>query len=216
MTPMWEEHVEPTLVRDGVLRWRTLKMLGIGESAVEEKLDQLVRSTSPTVATYAKNDGVHVRIADKAATAAAADERIGLMEREVRARLGEHIWGTDGDTLGGVVGRALVARDWRLAVADALTGGELGHALADAPEAERWFAGALVRPGADADALERDVAAFAADVRLMVPAGASESELRLVTPDRSRRATVRYRSAAEGRRRALLGGLDLLRRALAD
>src|SRR5437899_12665122 len=73
MTPMWEGHVERTLVSGGVLRWRTLKLLGIGESAVEEKLDELVRSTAPTVATYAKNDGVHVRIAEKAATAASAD-----------------------------------------------------------------------------------------------------------------------------------------------
>src|SRR6266576_110858 len=58
--------VEPALTRGGALRWRTLKLLGIGESAVEEKLAELVHSTSPTVATYAKNDGVHVRVADKA------------------------------------------------------------------------------------------------------------------------------------------------------
>src|SRR3989441_5347616 len=123
MTPMWENHIEPTLARDGVLRWRTLKLLGIGESAVEEKLGDLVRSTAPTVATYAKNDGVHVRIAEKAATAAEADARIERMEAEVRARLGNHVWGVDDETLGGVVGRGLVARGWRLAVADARTAG---------------------------------------------------------------------------------------------
>jgi nicotinamide-nucleotide amidase len=90
MTPMWES-VEPSLTGGGALRWRTLKLLGIGESAVEEKLAELVRSTSPTVATYAKNDGVHVRVADKASTSAEADEHVAAMERTIRERLGEYV-----------------------------------------------------------------------------------------------------------------------------
>src|SRR5438876_7767808 len=113
MTPMWES-VEPSLMGGGALRWRTLKLLGIGESAVEEKLAELVHSTSPTVATYAKNDGVHVRVADKASAPAEADEHVAEMEREVRARLGEYIWGTDDETLPSVIGRRLAARTWRL------------------------------------------------------------------------------------------------------
>ena len=159
---------------------------------------------------------MHVRIADKAATAAAADARIERIEAEVRARLGDHVWGVDDETLGGVVGRGLVARGWRLAVADALTAGELARALADAPEAARWLAGALVVPGADASTLEREVRPLGAQVILLVPAGASESELRLYAPDRPRGQTIRYRTPAEARRRALLSGLDLLRRALAN
>src|SRR5438309_1071754 len=215
MTPMWEDHVEPTLARSGVLRWRTLKLLGIGESAVEQELGALVRSTAPTVATYAKNDGVHVRIADKAPSAAEADSRIAAMEEQVRARVGEHVWGTDDDTLGGVVGRALGARGWRLALADGLTAGDLARTLADAPDAPRWLAGAHVRPGADAASLERALAPLGAEVTLVVPAGESETELRVSVPGRTRGLTIRFRSPAEGRRRAVLGGLDLLRRALA-
>src|SRR5439155_13492611 len=130
---------------------------------------ELVRSTSPTVATYAKNDGVHVRIADKAATAAEADARIERMEAEVRARLGDHIWGVDDETLGGVVGRGLVGRGWRLAVADALTAGGLARALADAPEAARWLAGALVVPGAGGSTPEREGRASRPQVVLAVP-----------------------------------------------
>src|SRR2546430_12936317 len=93
MMPMWES-VEPSLTRGGALRWRTLKLLGIGESAVEERLAELVRSTSPTVATYAKNDGVHIRVADKASTPEEADGRIAQMEQAIRARIGEYGGGT--------------------------------------------------------------------------------------------------------------------------
>ena len=213
---MWEDQVEPTLAQGSALRRRTLKLLGIGESAVEERLDELVRSTSPTVATYAKNDGVHVRIADKAPTAAEADARIARVEADVRARLGDYVWGTDGETLAGVIGRALLARGWVLAVAESLSMGDIARSLADASDAPQWFAGGLVRLGAHADALEREARALGGDVFLLTPAGTEESELRTITPQRTRQLTVKFRSPADGRRRALLGGLDLLRRALAD
>jgi nicotinamide-nucleotide amidase len=216
MTPMWEDHVEPSLVRGGSLRWRTLKLLGIGESAVEEALAELVRSTSPTVATYAKSDGVHVRIADKAATAAEADASVARMETEIRARLGEHIWGSNDETLAGVISGGLAARRWKLSVAESLSAGDIARALSDAPGAPSWFAGALVRPAAAADALERDGRMLGGNVLLLTPDGREESELRVITPERTRRAPIRFRSPAEGRRRAFLGGLDLLRRALAS
>src|SRR2546426_5508070 len=132
MTPMWES-VEPSLTGGGALRWRTLKLLGIGESAVEEKLAELVHSTSPTVATYAKNDGVHVRVADKASAPEEADRHVAEMERAIRARLGEYVWGTDDETLPSVIGRRLEARKWRLAVAESLSAGGIPPAPAAAP-----------------------------------------------------------------------------------
>src|SRR2546430_8051003 len=177
MTPMWES-VEPSLVSGGALRWRTLKLLGIGESAVEERLAELVRSTSPTVATYAKNDGVHVRVADKASTPAEADGRVAEMERTIRARLGEYVWGADDETLPGVIGRGLEARSWRLAVAESLSAGDIARALAEAPGAERWFLGAIVPPSADSAALEGDGRRLRGDVLLVTPHAAETTELR--------------------------------------
>jgi len=215
MTPMWES-VEPSLTRGGTLRWRTLKLLGIGESAVEEKLAELVRSTSPTVATYAKNDGVHVRIADKASAAEDADRHVATMEREIRVRLGEYVWGTDDETLPSVIGRQLAARKWRLAVAESLSAGDVARSLADAPDAARWFAGAIVLPSADAERLESEGRRLGGNVLLTTPHGTDASELRAIAPGRTRRLEIRFRSPADGRRRALLGGLDLLRRTLAD
>ena len=215
MTPMWES-VEPSLTRSGALRWRTLKLLGIGESAVEEKLAELVRSTSPTVATYAKNDGVHVRVADKAATPEEADERVARVEQTIRARLGEYVWGADDETLPGVIGRGLEARSWRLAVAESLSAGDIARSLSEADGAERWFVGAIVRPSADSATLETEGRRLGGEVLLVTPHGAESSELRAILPGRTRRLDIRFRSPADGRRRALLSGLDLLRRALAD
>ena len=218
MTYMWEHHVEPTLAAGAVLRSRTLKMLGIGESMAEEALGELVRSTAPTVVTKAKNDGVHVRITDKDADAATMDARIAKMEAVVRERLGEYVWGTDDDTLGSVIGRGLSERGWHLATAESLSGGDVARALAESPGSASWYAHAVVRPRAEADELTRLLADLrpAPEVRLMIPHGDDSAELKIWTPDRSRTSTIRFRSRVEGRRRALLGALDLLRRALQD
>ena len=217
MTRMWEVEVEPTLGGASALRWRTLKLLGIGESSVEEALDELVHSTAPTVATYAKNDGVHVRITDKGTDSAAVAARIDEMDRTIRTRIGQHVWGTDDDTLGAVVGRALAARRWRLAVGESVTGGEIARALTDTDGSSAWLAGAIVIPDADERGLARWAAQLGAEVTCLAPAGDTETGLVVRTPDRdARRATVRYRSASEGRRRATLAALDLIRRALLE
>lgn len=214
MTPMWEDHVEPTLFAGEFLRYRTLKLLGIGESAVEEALGELVRSTAPTVATYAKSDGVHVRITDKARLADEATARIGAMESQIRERLGAHVWGTDADTLPGVIGAALERRGWRLATAEALSAGELALALGASPMPS--YAGGTVIPDAEPDALAASVSGYRTEVSAIVPRGTGQKvRLAVRTPDGQRTADIRYRTAAEGRRRAALGALDLLRSALA-
>src|SRR5436309_13421680 len=218
MTYMWEHHVEPTLAAGAVLRSRTLKLLGIGESLAEEALGELVRSTAPTVVTKAKNDGVHVRITDKDADAATMDGRIAGMEALVRERLGQYVWGTDDETLGSVIGHGLSERGWHLATAESLSGGDVARTLAESPGSASWYVRGFVRPMAKADELTRllDDLRPAPEVRLVVPYGEQSAELRIWTPDRPRSATIRFGSPVEGRRRALLAALDLPRRAIQD
>jgi competence/damage-inducible protein CinA-like protein len=213
MTRMWEHEVEPYLRRSAPIRSRTLKLLGIGESTVEEELGELVHSTAPTVATYAKSDGVHVRITDRDDDAAARDARIATVEKEVRSRIGAYVWGADDETLASAIGHRLVARGWRIATAEALTGGELARALSEPDGAEAWSAGGVVLPGADEGRLAAAVGPLGAEVVVLIPDGEPHGVV-VRTPEREERAPVRVASAAEGRRRGLLTALDLLRRTL--
>ncbi|MDQ2952434.1 MAG: CinA family nicotinamide mononucleotide deamidase-related protein [Chloroflexota bacterium] len=214
MRHMWEHTVEPTLASGALLRSRTLKLLGIGESHAEEALGDLVHSTAPTVVTKAKDDGLHVRITDKDADAAVMDGRIAAMEERIREKLGQYVWGTDGETLASVIGEGLLARGWRLATAESLSAGDLARALSDAPSAREWYARGVVWPHADAETLDRAIEASDAQVRLVIPHGESSTELVAATPDGRQQSTIRFSTEREGRRRALLGGLDLLRRAV--
>lgn len=115
MKRMWEHEVEPRLIdrSRGVILSRTLKTLGLGESAVESKVQDLMNGSNPTLAPYAKQDGVHLRITAKASEAAEAERLIAGLESEVKARLGEAIYGADDDTPHGAVRRLLSGLGYR-------------------------------------------------------------------------------------------------------
>src|SRR6185437_7440969 len=98
---MWEEQVQPRLARritgGGVIVSRTLKLAGIGESHAEEAVGELTRSTNPTLATYAKQDGIHLRLTAKSATPKEANALLDEFEPRVRARVDDWVYGDEND-----------------------------------------------------------------------------------------------------------------------
>jgi competence/damage-inducible protein CinA-like protein len=117
MHRMWENEVEPRL-RQGqrsTLVSRTLKVLGLGESAVEEAVADLMSGANPTLAPYAKQDGVHLRISAKGANRTEAEHLVASLESQVRERLGDAIYGIDEETPQGVVRGMLHEWGYRLA-----------------------------------------------------------------------------------------------------
>ncbi len=146
MYRMWEQEVIPRLspYAGGLIFTRILRVSGLGESMVEERLDSLIHSNNPTVATYAKPDAVDVRVTAKAATREEAERQVAEMEARVRQVLGYHIFGTDKDTLPGVVGKLLQERKQTLAVMESLTGGGLANRITDVPGSSAYFIGGIV------------------------------------------------------------------------
>ncbi|HEX2914670.1 MAG TPA: competence/damage-inducible protein A [Chloroflexia bacterium] len=147
MKTMWANQVVPRLrerLPGSIILSRTLKVLGKGESAVEEMVHDLIASTNPTLATYAKNDGIHLRVTAKAEDEATARDQIFEMEMKVRERLGTLIYGQDDETIEGVIGEMLMDRSMSLAVMEAGTGGVVSALLSEAPESFNFFRGGLV------------------------------------------------------------------------
>jgi nicotinamide-nucleotide amidase len=165
MFRMWEEQVLPLLHKQtkGLIFTRILRVSGIGESAVEERLGELIHSTNPTVATYAKVGAVDVRISAKAEQRAHAQQMVAEFEVQARKRLGDAIFGVDRETLAQVVGRLLVARQYTLGIMESLTGGLLASMITDEPGSSQYFVGGIVsyatdlkaRMGVPCDVLER-------------------------------------------------------------
>src|SRR5699024_78766 len=88
---------------------RTFKTLGLGESHVAEMLGALTDQANPSVATYAKMDGVHVRVAAKGDDLAAAEELAGPTLQQVESLLGDRVWGQDNEELPRLVIERLAA-----------------------------------------------------------------------------------------------------------
>jgi len=147
MERMWEKEVAPRLAKlatGRVIVSRTLKTVGIGEGGVDEMVSPLLRSTNPSVAVYAKADGVHLRITAKAASRDEAQRLIAPMEAQARGILGNAIWGADDDTLEAVVGAMLRERGLSVATMESCTGGLLASTITDVAGSSSYFKGGFV------------------------------------------------------------------------
>jgi nicotinamide-nucleotide amidase len=137
MFKMWREQAVPRILERseaGVIRGCRVKTLGIGESAAEQELGNLVEQANPVIATYAKDDGVHVHI-----TARASDEEEALRileegKRAVYAILGPFIYGEDETQLDDAILNLARQKGVKLAITDA-GGGRFDSLIAAHPEA---------------------------------------------------------------------------------
>ena len=149
LIPMTEQSVEPylrekTSGKRTVLVSRTLRIAGMGETTVEERVRDLMASGNPTVAPYAKTGEVHLRITARAGSPEEAEALIAPRESAIRERLGDVVYGTDAETLEAVVVRLLQAAGKTVALAESCSGGLIAKRLTDVPDASRVFGLGLV------------------------------------------------------------------------
>lgn len=145
MRRMLTEQVIPRilpLLSGSVIVTRTLKTIGIGESAAEQAILDIIHDRHPVVATYAKNDGVHIRITAVAGDPAAATAEVVAAERRVRERLGAYVYGYLDDSLAAAILAPLRAIERRIGVWEVGTAGRLAGLLQDDPQAMQSVADA--------------------------------------------------------------------------
>ena len=146
MKRMWSEEAEPQLAQlgSGLIYSLTIKTVGIGESAAEEMVRHLMDGSNPTLAPYAKPDGVHLRATAKAATRAEAEAMVNALADQVRAALGPYIYGYNDETLEQAVGKLLLEHGMTLGTMESFTGGLIAHNLTNVPGSSKWFNGGIV------------------------------------------------------------------------
>lgn len=148
MQTMWRETAAPYLKNQGwaqtMIYSRTLRFWGISESSLAEKVSTFFQSQNPTVAPYASQGEVKLRISAKAASEALANELIQPIEVQLRKIGGVDCYGANEDTLASVVGNLLRSCQATLAVAESCTGGGLGHMLTSTPGSSEYFWGGVI------------------------------------------------------------------------
>ncbi|MGF7184370.1 nicotinamide-nucleotide amidase [Desulfitispora alkaliphila] len=122
-----------------------IKTIGIGEAPLENEIRELIeKQTDPTVALYAKSGEVHIRLATKAVSDEEAWGRIKPIKDEITTRIGRYIFGSDHDTIEGVVGDLLRQKGLKLACAESCTGGLLGNRITSMAGSSAYFLGGIV------------------------------------------------------------------------
>ena len=130
---------------DGVIASRTVKTFGIGESAAEALLRDLMNALhNPTLAPYAKPTGTELRITAHAPTREEALRLIAPVEEQVKAILGDKVIGVDVDSLEEVCFALLKDRGLTVGTAESCTGGLLAKLLTDLPGSSAVFRGDVV------------------------------------------------------------------------
>ena len=130
---------------DGVIASRTVKTFGIGESAAEALLRDLMNALHhPTLAPYAKPPGTELRITAHAPTREEALRLIAPVEEQVKAILGDKVIGVDVDSLEEVCFALLKDRGLTVGTAESCTGGLLAKLLTDLPGSSAVFRGGVV------------------------------------------------------------------------
>ncbi|HEY8237922.1 MAG TPA: molybdopterin-binding protein [Candidatus Limnocylindrales bacterium] len=233
MRPMWDGWVVPRLIESGLGRpiaSVTLRLTGIGESAVASRLGSLLAAGGrPMVATYARADAVDIRIwahdeqGDEAAVLEDAASLVAGVERRIIDMLGDHVWGRGETSWPKAVADALDARGWRLAVAEVGLRGSLLALLGEGLAERLAFGESLVHRPEPHDGhratlehlAERVRELGACDVGVAVEArergGDTAVTVAVVTPESTHRETrVVFLGGAQGRSRAAVATAAIL------
>ena len=140
------------LARSGekaVIASRVLRTWGESESALNERLDPVIEELeelgNPTLAFLASGwEGIKVRLTAKADSQWEADELLSQWESKVRERVGDVVFGVDGETMESVVLGLLQERGWSLGVAESVTGGLVGGRITNVPGSSAVFRGGVI------------------------------------------------------------------------
>ena len=141
MAPMYKESVVPYLAEysDGAIVSHTVRTMGIGESAMAEKVADLIEGSNPTVAPYAKKGEALLRVTAKAETADKAEELCRPVIDEIISRLGGVVYGIDSENIEQRVVELLKENNMTIATAESCTAGYIPKRLTDIPGASEVF-----------------------------------------------------------------------------
>lgn len=149
LEPMFDRYARPWIERrlngEKPLFSRMLKFAGIGESSLEEKLEDLFSGqTDPTLALYASEGQVCLRVTTRAKDREEAEGRMQPVVDEIRRRAGGHLFAEEDIGIEEAVVRIMAEKKLVLSVAESCTGGMLGSMITSVPGSSNMFYGGLI------------------------------------------------------------------------
>ena len=145
---MFDEQCMPRL-RDRVsgseIRTRVIKVVGLPESEVDERIAPIYKPYSnPSTTILSSGGAIEVHLSSQAATQQEADALLDELTEKIEPALGDHIFSTSGETLEEIVGMYLVMKQKTLATAESCTGGLLSERITRVPGSSEYYLGGAI------------------------------------------------------------------------
>ena len=145
---MWVKEVSQWLINNNfskkIISSKVLNFSGISESLLADKIQHLLKSSNPTVATYASAGEVKVRITAKGDNSEENIRFIKPIEKEIIQITGLKCFGLDNETIEEIVFKLLLKRKETIAVAESCTGGGIGAKLTNISGSSKIFYGGVI------------------------------------------------------------------------
>ncbi|MCI5224859.1 MAG: nicotinamide-nucleotide amidohydrolase family protein, partial [Candidatus Electrothrix sp. AR4] len=125
-------------------RMRLYKTVGLLEYEINHRLACVEQELRVTVGYYPVDCEVHVSLSVSGSSGEEADEVFSDADQRIRQALGDHIYGTNRETLAEVVGNLLRGKKLMLSTAESCTGGLIGSQLTSVAGSSEWFAGGVI------------------------------------------------------------------------
>jgi nicotinamide-nucleotide amidase len=143
MRPMFEKLVLPKLAAKAgdvrVVR-RVLRVSGLGESAVDERIAPVyTQYKNPQTTILFNRSEIEIHLTAQGKTEQEAELLLDGLAGQIEERLGESIFAFRGEQLEEVVGLRLAVGGYTLAVAESCTGGLVAQRLTDVPGSSVYF-----------------------------------------------------------------------------
>ncbi|MBP1949196.1 competence/damage-inducible protein A [Virgibacillus litoralis] len=149
MKQMMSDKVMPYLQQltgeSSVIKSTMLRFIGIGESQLEDELSDIIQNQSnPTIAPLAQSEGIAIRLTAKANTQEEASNLISKTRLQIQAKVGDHMYGADEQTIEENVFALLKAQNKYIGAAESLTGGMFTEKLIAVEGTSKVCRGGLV------------------------------------------------------------------------
>lgn len=141
LIPMFNDYVAPYLAKyaGGTIFSHTIGVFGMSESTLAERIADLMSEANPTVAPYAKDGEVVLRVTARAADTDAAKALCAPVVEEICKRLGSYVYGVDAGSLQKTVVGRLRDSGLKIATAESCTAGLLSSRITEVPGASAVF-----------------------------------------------------------------------------
>jgi nicotinamide-nucleotide amidase len=148
MKPMFENHVQPRLEKlAGDVRFarRVLRVAGMGESAVDERIAPIYsKYQNPQTTILFNSSEIEVHLRAQGRTEKDAEALLDDLSLKIEKELGNAVFSFRGEKMEEVVGRSLAISGFTLAVAESCTGGLIAERLTNVPGSSKYFVEGVV------------------------------------------------------------------------